>query len=73
MRVAGAFKRTFGKDPVINGCPGATLAAEMIKHGTPAIICGPGSIAQAHTDDEWVAIEQLVKGAKLYTVLMADM
>jgi len=73
VRVARAFKQTFGKDTVINGCPGATLAAEMIKHGTPAVICGPGSIAQAHTDDEWVEIEQLVKGAKLYTVLMADM
>jgi acetylornithine deacetylase len=27
--------------------------------GLPTIICGPGSIEQAHAPDEWIAIEQL--------------
>jgi acetylornithine deacetylase len=27
--------------------------------GIPAIICGPGSIAQAHKPDEYVSLEQL--------------
>jgi acetylornithine deacetylase len=27
--------------------------------GVPAIICGPGRIAQAHQPNEWVALEQL--------------
>ena len=27
----------------------------------PAIICGPGHIAQAHQPNEWVAVEQLVR------------
>lgn len=31
------------------------------------IVCGPGSIEQAHTIDEWIAIEQLVQGTELYT------
>lgn len=30
-------------------------------------VCGPGSIAQAHTYDEWIAIEQLQKGTDLYS------
>jgi len=25
----------------------------------PTVVFGPGSIAQAHTDDEWIAVEQL--------------
>jgi acetylornithine deacetylase len=27
----------------------------------PAIICGPGHIAQAHQPNEWVAIDQLAR------------
>jgi acetylornithine deacetylase len=30
------------------------------------VVFGPGDIAQAHTHDEWVALEQLERGAKLY-------
>jgi acetylornithine deacetylase len=29
-------------------------------------VFGPGDIAQAHTDDEWIALEQLEKGTDLY-------
>ena len=28
--------------------------------GMPAIVCGPGDIAQAHTPDEWIAESELV-------------
>lgn len=27
--------------------------------GIPTVVCGPGSIAQAHQPDEWLAVEQL--------------
>ena len=30
------------------------------------IVCGPGSIAQAHTVDEWIDLQQLRKGTLLY-------
>ncbi len=30
------------------------------------VICGPGDIAQAHTDDEWIDIDQLHRGVDLY-------
>lgn len=29
--------------------------------GIPAVVCGPGSIAQAHQPDEWIAREQLAR------------
>jgi acetylornithine deacetylase len=30
------------------------------------LVCGPGDIAQAHTHDEWIALEQLERGTDLY-------
>jgi acetylornithine deacetylase len=36
----------------------------------PLVVCGPGDIAQAHTVDEWIAIEQLEQGTELYVKLI---
>ena len=30
------------------------------------IVCGPGDIAQAHTNDEWIALNALQHGTALY-------
>lgn len=30
------------------------------------VVCGPGSIAQAHRNDEWISLDQLEQGSKLY-------
>jgi len=37
--------------------------------GIPAVVCGPGSIAQAHGVDEWVEVSQLVDAAAAYAEL----
>ena len=34
------------------------------------IVFGPGNIAQAHTRDEWIAIEQLTMGSEKYTKMI---
>jgi acetylornithine deacetylase len=34
------------------------------------IVFGPGSIAQAHTRNEWIALEQLTKGPDLYAKMI---
>lgn len=31
----------------------------MNELGIPTVVCGPGSIKQAHTPDEYILIEQL--------------
>ncbi len=41
-------------------------AGWLSKGGIPAIACGPGSIAQAHTRDEFISIDDLEKGAQYY-------
>jgi acetylornithine deacetylase len=43
----------------------AAYAAEagLFQHaGIPAVLCGPGSIAQAHQPDEWIERDQLAQG-----------
>lgn len=37
----------------------ATEAGLFQDAGAPAVVCGPGAIAQAHTADEWIAESQL--------------
>ena len=41
------------------GVPYGTDAPALARHGVPTVVFGPGSLAQAHTADEWVAVEQL--------------
>lgn len=52
-------------------CP----AAKTVSYGTDGVcftdlkqilVLGPGSIKQAHTDDEWIALSQLDAGTSLY-------
>ena len=41
-------------------------AGWLSRGGIPAIACGPGSIAQAHTKDEYIKITDLEAGAEYY-------
>ncbi len=34
------------------------------------LVCGPGSIQQAHTDDEWISLDQLQRGTDLFEQLV---
>jgi acetylornithine deacetylase len=57
-----------------NGLEAAAFAAEaglFQRVGWPTVVCGPGSIAQAHQPDEWIEIAQIVKGAAFMRSLIA--
>ncbi len=43
-------------------CDGSVLAGG----GIPAVAAGPGSIAQAHTADEWLDVAELRRGVEFY-------
>ncbi len=43
-----------------------THAATIAESGPPAIVFGPGSIEQAHTQDEYIEVEQLDQAAEIY-------
>jgi acetylornithine deacetylase len=49
--------------PIGNAVDFWTEASLFSAAGLTALVYGPGDIAQAHTADEWVALEQLVKYA----------
>lgn len=48
------------------GVPYGTHASRFAAAGVPSVVFGPGSIAQAHTKDEWISIEQLNQAAEVY-------
>jgi len=52
--------------------PGAfhTHASQFAGGEVPAIVLGPGDIAQAHTADEWVDLDQARAAAELYLAIM---
>ena len=59
----GALERAGGK---CCGAPWFCDAAVFAAAGIPSVAAGPGSIAQAHTNDEWISIEALQGGVDFY-------
>jgi acetylornithine deacetylase len=49
-----------------------THASRIDDAGVPSVVFGPGSIDQAHTKDEWIAIDQLEQAAEIYFRFCAD-
>lgn len=56
-----------------------TAASMTVPYGTDGscfqelndiVVLGPGDIRQAHTDDEWISLEQLQRGTELYGTLV---
>jgi len=47
------------------GVPYGTDASTVREAGIPAVVFGPGDIAQAHTKDEWVELAEVEKAAEI--------
>jgi acetylornithine deacetylase len=47
------------------GVPYATHAAFYSSLGVPSVVFGPGAIEQAHTAEEWIAVDQLQQAADI--------
>jgi len=54
------------------GAPWFCDAAVFALEGIPAVAAGPGSIAQAHTCDEWIAVDDLERGVEFYQRFLAN-
>jgi acetylornithine deacetylase len=66
-RLSAAIDRVRGSHEVV-AVPYGTDAAPLAAAGIPAVVFGPGDIAQAHTRDEWVSLEEVEQASDiLYT------
>jgi len=65
-------KRLSGKQK-LNAVSYAAEAGQFAQGGFESIICGPGSIEQAHRANEFIAIEQLEEGVAFIRKLVKEM
>lgn len=64
-RLAAAVRGVVGTCSTI-GVPYATDGAFFAQAGIATVVFGPGSISQAHTADEWVAVQEVRQAAEIY-------
>jgi succinyl-diaminopimelate desuccinylase len=65
-----AASRALGTDVVASGVTFATDACCFFERpDLPAVVLGPGSIDQAHTDSEWVDLDEVLAARDLYADL----
>ena len=55
------------------GAPWFCDACFFAERGMPAIAMGPGSIEQAHTKDEWIAVAELERGVEFFRHFLASL
>jgi acetylornithine deacetylase len=80
-RVAGEWLDTIGSvvrevtgwTPAVGGVPYGTDAGPLSQAGVPCVVLGPGDIAQAHTKDEWIDLEQVQQAVEIYYRLATAM
>jgi acetylornithine deacetylase len=64
--MGAAVQGVLGRRPAIGGVPFGTDAGPLGQSGLPCVVFGPGDIAQAHTKDEWVELDQVRAAAEIY-------
>jgi acetylornithine deacetylase len=63
----GHISRSHGGAGKRIGVPFGTNAPAYDQIGAPTVVFGPGSIAQAHTCDEWIEVDQLQRATDILT------
>ena len=64
-----ACRRTLGSDHLA-AVPWASNAGVFHAAGVPSVLFGPGSIRQAHTADEHIALDEVVRAAAVYAEII---
>jgi acetylornithine deacetylase len=72
-----SFARQVAAEMAVLGLSGAstgvqfgTNASTLADAGIPAVVLGPGDIAQAHGPDEWIEVTELDRAVDVYSALM---
>jgi acetylornithine deacetylase len=69
--VGDAHLCEFGIASAIEGAHYGTDGSKLAAAGIETMVCGPGDIAQAHTCDEFIEIDQVEKAVRLYSRVLA--
>lgn len=64
-RLGASIVRVTGASEIV-GVPFGTHASRLGRVQIPSVVFGPGDIAQAHTKDEWIAIDSLRHACSIY-------
>ena len=64
--VRAAVAAVTGGRPAVAGVPYGTDAGPLGETGLACVVFGPGDIAQAHTKDEWIELDQVRLAADAY-------
>jgi succinyl-diaminopimelate desuccinylase len=69
-QVRDAVASVLGTTPPVVGM-GFTTDARFVRNqaGVPAVVCGPGDVERAHTNDEWISIDKLAAATAAYAQL----
>jgi acetylornithine deacetylase/succinyl-diaminopimelate desuccinylase family protein len=71
--LSSAVKTATGRAPKVTGVPFGTDAGPLSEKGLPCVVFGAGDIAQAHTKDEWIELEQIRLAASAYYQIAAEL
>lgn len=72
VRALGAALRASHEPVRVEGMSAWTDAALLNEAGIPAICFGPGDIALAHADEEWVTVAEIERATRVLTRLALD-
>ncbi len=64
--IGDVVQKVTGQRPEVMGVPYGTDAGPLSRSGLPCVVFGPGDIAQAHTKDEWIDLDQLRMAVDCY-------
>ena len=68
-----ALNKVFNKDTIVSGMKATTDMSILVNQGKiPSVIYGPGFIKQAHTIDEFIEVERLIKSSKVYAEVLLN-
>jgi acetylornithine deacetylase len=71
--VCRVVSSVLGRDVEPGAVSYGTDAGPLAQSGLPSLVLGPGDIAQAHTADEWIEIDQLRTAVEVYFRLATDL
>ncbi len=72
-KLSASIQKVIGRTPSRIGVPFGTDAGPLGQAGIPCVVFGPGDIAQAHTKDEWIDLEEVRAAAEIYYQMAIDL